>query len=73
MNKTPTEVWAGYNGLSIGVSVINRYATTEDVCPECNSGIRIAVGKDIESGEQLFRIECLKCGWTSEALPDPRA
>lgn len=71
--NTQNERWESYSGQNVEVKILRRYLTVEDVCPECEGGLRIAVGKDTESGEQLYRIECLKCSWVTDALPDPEA
>ena len=73
MTDNTCENWGSYDGQNIQVNILRRYLTTEDVCPECDGGLRIAVGRDMASGAQLFRLECVSCGWTSEALPDPEA
>lgn len=59
-----------YNGRKAGVAVIQRYLAVKDICPECDSGIRIAVARD-KRNDLFFRLECHACGWTTEALPDP--
>ena len=72
MDKT-REVWNSYEGGRCEVDVLRRYITTEDVCPECGCGLRIAIGTETTSREQVYRLECLSCEWVSEALPDPEA
>lgn len=64
------EVWVDAEGNDIQVEILRRYLTLADKCPECDGGLRIAVARD-SAGEQVFRLECVSCGWVSEALPDP--
>lgn len=73
MSSNHREDWLSHDGRVMSVIILRRYLTTEDVCPECAGGLRIAVGKHTESGEQVYRLECVSCAWTTEALPDPEA
>ena len=69
MTNTPTENWEDHNGQNIQVKILRRYITTEDTCPECGGGLKIAVARTTD--DQVYRLECLACAWRSEALPDP--
>ena len=69
---TSPEIWVDANGNTIQVVILRRYLTLEDTCPKCEGGLRIAIARD-SAGEQVYRLECVSCGWESEALPDPEA
>lgn len=75
-NGTPCivafERWPFFTGATVDVTIIRRYLSTEDVCLPCGGGIRVAVGK-VNGEIRVFRLECLVCGWTTDALPDPKA
>lgn len=64
------EQWTHGNGGIRDVEVIRRLICDEDVCPECERTILVAVATT-NSGGQVFRLECLFCQWTTDALPDP--
>lgn len=64
------EEWAHGNGLTRIVTVFRRFICEEDICPDCGRTILVAVAADGEGGK-LFRLECLFCPWTTDALPDP--
>ncbi len=72
MKTTFNTQWKDADGNPINVSITRNYLAAEDTCPECKSGLRIVEAR-AEDGEPVFRIECLSCGWTTEALPDPEA
>lgn len=50
------ERWTLGDGQNREVISARRSICGEDVCPECG---------------RVFRLECLFCGWTTDALPDP--
>jgi hypothetical protein len=66
------EEWSLGTGPLVKVTVIRRYLSTEDICPRCGLGIRVAIGT-ASGGMQVYRLECLVCEWVTEALPDPEA
>lgn len=64
------ETWMLFSGRTVSVHVTRRYLTTEDICPNCGSGIRITVAQTIDQ-RRVYRLECVRCEWVTDALPDP--
>lgn len=64
------ERWTLGNGENSEVTSARRSICGEDVCPECGRTILVAVAI-VRQGGRVFRLECLFCGWTTDALPDP--
>lgn len=64
------ERWAFGDGNRRRVTILDRHHCDEEVCPECGRGIRVTIAKAPDIG-QVFRLECLFCHWTTNALPDP--
>lgn len=53
-------------------AVMYRYTSAAERCPHCEAVIRVAIAS-VGDGVIVFRLECLACGWKTEALPDPEA
>lgn len=64
------ESWPLSSGKRRRVAVLNRHLGNDDACPECGYAIAVAIAKTV-GDRQVFRLECLSCHWTTDALPDP--
>ena len=59
-------------GERVWAAVMYRYTSAAERCPHCEAVIRVAIAS-VGDGVIVFRLECLACGWMTEALPDPEA